>query len=80
MVAYAVVICIFMIWQKSRKFQLTNIQSKGITALLIMVGIQFLLGVFTLLLQVPVWLGVLHQVGAFVLLSSMIFTLHRFSK
>lgn len=80
MVAYAVVICVFIIWQKSRKLQLTNMQSKGIAVLLIMVGIQFLLGVFTLLLQVPVWLGVLHQVGAFVLLSAMIFTLHRFSK
>ena len=46
-----------------------------------MVGlIQFLLGVFTILYQVPVWLGVAHQVGAFILLSSMIFTLHRFTK
>jgi cytochrome c oxidase assembly protein subunit 15 len=45
-----------------------------------MVGVQFLLGVLTLLLAVPVWLGVLHQVGAFILLSFMIFTLHRFSK
>jgi len=30
--------------------------------------------------HVPVWLGVAHQVGAFFLLSSMTFTLHRFSK
>ena len=45
-----------------------------------MVGIQFLLGVLTILLQVPVWLGVAHQVGAFFLLTAMTFTLHRFSK
>ena len=59
---------------------LTPYQFKGINSLLIIVGIQFLLGVFTILLQVPVWLGVAHQIGAFFLLSAMTFTLHRFSK
>jgi len=80
MLAYLVVILIVAIWQKSKKLSLTSMQSKGINVLLIMVAAQFLLGVFTILLQVPVWLGVAHQVGAFVLLSGMIFTLHRFSK
>jgi len=80
MLAYLVVIVIIVIWQKSKKLSLTSMQSKGINALLIMVVAQFLLGVFTILLHVPVWLGVAHQVGAFVLLSGMIFTLHRFSK
>jgi len=78
--AYIVVVFIIGIWIKSKKFDITAIQSKGIYALLIVLGIQFLLGVFTILLQVPVWLGVAHQVGAFFLLSAMIFTLHRFSK
>jgi len=80
MLAYLVVIFIVAIWYKSKKLNPTTTQSKGILALLIMVGIQFILGVLTILLQVPVWLGVAHQVGAFVLLSAMIFTLHRFSK
>lgn len=78
--AYVVVIFILAIWYKAKKYDLSNWQNLGINALLIMVGIQFLLGVFTLLLAVPVWLGVLHQVGAFILLSAMTFTLHRFSK
>ena len=78
--AYIVVFLIIAIWQKSKKLQLTSLQSNGIFSLLIVVGIQFLLGVFTILYQVPVWLGVAHQVGAFILLSSMIFTLHRFTK
>lgn len=78
--AYIVTIYIFIIWYKSKKMNLTIHQSKGINVLLIMVGIQFILGVFTILLQVPVWLGVAHQIGAFVLLSAMTFTLHRFSK
>jgi cytochrome c oxidase assembly protein subunit 15 len=78
--AYIVVVFIFIIWRNSKKIELTNQQTKAINYLLVMVGIQFLLGVFTILLQVPVWLGVAHQVGAFFLLSIMIFTLHRFSK
>ena len=78
--AYIVVLFIVLIWLKSKKLTLTNMQTKGIHALLIMVGVQFLLGVFTILLQVPVWLGVAHQIGAFFLLSIMTFTLHRFSK
>jgi len=78
--AYLVVIFIIGIWIKSKKLTLTRIQSKGILALIFIVAVQFLLGVFTILLQVPVWLGVAHQVGAFFLLSAMIFTLHRFSK
>ncbi|NOY48541.1 MAG: heme A synthase, partial [Chlorobi bacterium] len=78
--AYIVAALIFVIWFKAKKMTLTIYQERGINILLLMVGIQFLLGVFTILLQVPVWLGVAHQIGAFVLLSAMTFTLHRFSK
>ena len=78
--AYIVVLTILIIWRKGRKLKLNKYQKNGINLLLIMVGVQFLLGVLTLLLHVPVWLGVAHQVGAFVLLSIMTFTLHRFSK
>ncbi|WP_296381606.1 COX15/CtaA family protein [Winogradskyella sp.] len=78
--AYIVVILILAIWYKAKRMTLTSFQTKGINGLLIMVGVQFLLGVLTLVYAVPVWLGVLHQVGAFILLSTMIFTLHRFSK
>ncbi|MCB0398830.1 MAG: COX15/CtaA family protein [Winogradskyella sp.] len=78
--AYVVVIFILSIWYKATRSDLTSWQKKGVNSLLIIVGFQFLLGVLTLLLAVPVWLGVLHQVGAFILLSSMVFTLHRFSK
>jgi cytochrome c oxidase assembly protein subunit 15 len=78
--AYIVVICVLLIWKKSRTLELTNYQSQGVNGLLIIVGVQFLLGIFTLLLQVPLWLGIAHQVGAFFLLSFMTFTLHRFSK
>ena len=78
--AYIVVFIIFIVWNKGRKMNLTRYQSRGINLLLLMVGFQFLLGVLTLILQVPVWLGIAHQVGAFMLLSIITFTLHRFSK
>ncbi|HMC00251.1 MAG TPA: COX15/CtaA family protein [Flavobacteriaceae bacterium] len=78
--AYIVVFIIFIVWNKGRKMNLTRYQSRGINLLLLMVGFQFLLGVLTLILQVPVWLGIAHQIGAFMLLSIITFTLHRFSK
>ena len=78
--AFVIVLLVLLIWKKSKDLVLTIPQSIGIKALLFLLTIQFLLGVFTILLQVPVWLGVAHQVGAFFLLSAMIFTLHRFSK
>ncbi|PIA81392.1 heme A synthase [Gaetbulibacter sp. 4G1] len=78
--AYLVVVSILMLWYKSRKLSLSNLQKKGINTLLILVGFQFLLGIFTILYAVPLWLGIAHQIGAFFLLSAMTFTLHRFSK
>ena len=78
--AYIVVGIIGFIWFKARKNKTTMLQQKGINLLLILVGVQFVLGVLTLVLFVPVWLGVLHQVTAFFLLATMTFTLHRYSK
>lgn len=78
--AYIVVIFIIIIWYRAKQMALTSMQHKVVNSLFILVGVQFLLGVLTLILQVPVWLGVLHQVGAFFLLAAMTFTLHRFSK
>jgi cytochrome c oxidase assembly protein subunit 15 len=78
--AYIVVGIIAVIWWKSKKMPLSKLQQKGVNVLIMLVLLQFILGVLTLLLQVPVWLGVLHQVAAFLLLAAMTFTLHRFSK
>jgi cytochrome c oxidase assembly protein subunit 15 len=78
--AYIVVAIIAYIWFKTRSLRLTVPQKNGVNILIGLVLLQFVLGVFTLLLQVPVWLGVLHQVVAFLLLAAMTFTLHRFSK
>lgn len=78
--AYIVVGLILIIWLKAKKLTLTFAQQKSIDWLLILVGVQFVLGVFTLIYAVPLWLGVAHQIGAFFLLGAMTFTLHRFSR
>ena len=78
--AYIVVAIIGYMWYRSRKIALTILQKKAIDFLLIMVFVQFLLGVFTLIYAVPLWLGVAHQVGAFFLLAAMTYTLHRFTR
>ncbi|RIA09094.1 cytochrome c oxidase assembly protein subunit 15 [Flavobacteriaceae bacterium MAR_2010_72] len=80
MLAYVVVIFIFFIWRKGKQRDLAHYQKRGVNSLLILVALQFLLGVLTIMLQVPVWLGIAHQMGAFFLLTAMTFTLHRFSK
>lgn len=78
--AYVVVGIILYIWYRSRSIAMTALQKKSINMLVILVFAQFLLGVFTLIYAVPVWLGVTHQVGAFCLLAAMTFALHRFSR
>jgi len=74
---YVVVALVFIVWYKARKLQLLPTQRHGINFLLIMVGLQVLLGVCTLLYSVPIVLGVLHQTGAFLLFASTIFVLHQ---
>ena len=78
--AYAVVAIIGYIWYRSRKLTLSVLQKRAIDSLLILVFVQFLLGVLTLIYAVPLWLGVAHQVGAFFLLTAMTYTLHRFTR
>ena len=45
-----------------------------------MVLIQIGLGIATLLLQVPVVLGALHQAGALLLFSALLFNIHALSR
>ncbi len=78
--AYLVVGLIVFLYIKSKKQTLSKAQNNGIGILLVLVFAQFILGVFTLIYGVPVWLGLIHQVSAFLLLSAMTFTLHRLSK
>ena len=78
--AYIVVGLILFLFFKSKKYSLSLQQKSGLNVLVLIVFLQFTLGIFTLLYSVPLWLGLTHQVMAFFLLIAMTFTLHRLSK
>jgi cytochrome c oxidase assembly protein subunit 15 len=79
-IAIVVAILVFAVWMKSYKAKLNDFQRKASTFMVYIVSIQFLLGVLTLLFAVPVFLGVLHQTGAFFLFASVLFFLHSIRK
>ncbi len=74
--ALATVIAIASLWRSARK---ANI---GLAAhiMLICLGAQFVLGLTTLLLYVPVWAGALHQLGAVLLLGASAHLLHQMNR
>jgi heme a synthase len=79
--AFFVVILLCIIWFKSEKLKLSKQQHLGVTLLIYGVTVQFILGVLTLLYQVPVIMGALHQTGAFFLFLSCLYLLfHLFNK
>ena len=61
-------------WRYTRGLMLNTHQDQAISWLLKIVIIQFLLGMLTLVWMVPVWLGVMHQAGAFMLLAAWVYT------
>jgi cytochrome c oxidase assembly protein subunit 15 len=80
-IAVVVVLLICFIWYRSNRLALSKQQQFGITLLVYGVTIQFILGVLTLLYQVPVVMGALHQSGAFFLFAGSIYLLfHLFNK
>lgn len=64
MIAYCIIIFAVFLWVKGRKANLNSYENQALNFVLIAVGIQFTLGVLTLLYVVPVSLGVIHQCGA----------------
>ncbi|HEX8562907.1 MAG TPA: COX15/CtaA family protein [Flavobacterium sp.] len=79
-IAFVLLGFILALFFKSRNLNLTSQQRSGIHFVVALVFVQFALGVFTLLLHVPLWLGLAHQVGAFFLLTALTYSLHRLSK
>jgi len=75
-IAYSIVIVLIVLFVKSRKLNYNSFQKMGLNLLLISVGIQFILGVVTVLYAVPVSLGVLHQFGAILLLLASFYFMY----
>ncbi len=76
--AYLVLGIVFYIAFVVLKSEITKLQKKSIIYLTLAVFFQFVLGVFALLYQVPVSLGLAHQLGAYLLLGSSVFAMHQF--
>lgn len=68
---------VLLLWIASRYANLRHDVRALANGMLLMVNVQFALGVFTLLLAVPVWLGVLHQAGAVILLMVSLYFYHQ---
>lgn len=75
-----VLILAVVLWKQSRRW--SEDQRIGASLLSVAIGIQFLLGVATLLLEVPMFMGVMHQVFALVVLLSVVYLyyLHSFRR
>ncbi len=77
--AYILVFIIAVFYYKARKVSLNRNQKIGANLLVAFVSLQFILGIFTLLYAVPISLGLMHQLGAFLLLGATVYCLNRFS-
>lgn len=78
-IAWLLAFAIIYFWFSARKKLHSLNQKAAINYLMAAVVVQFWLGVFTLIYNVPVVLGVLHQAGAFFLFASTIYFIHSVS-
>ena len=75
--AYMVFAFALFIWWQAKNQALSLQIKKATTVLLAIVLLQFLLGVITILYAVPISMGVIHQLGAFLLFAVTLFAMHR---
>jgi heme a synthase len=78
--AFVVVLMVAVIWIKSNQLKLNKYVNRGVTFIIYGTAVQFILGVWTLIYQVPVVLGVLHQTGAFFLFASSLYLLFHLTR
>lgn len=81
--AFIVVGFIIYIWWELRGMKMSLTQNESVIYLIVAVLVQFSFGVLTILFSqgnVPVFLGVLHQIGALGLLTAVTYFNHRIRK
>ncbi len=77
LLAYVLLLFIVVFSYRIMKMNVDPAQRKAVYFLLGGVFVQVILGVLTLVLQVPLWLGVTHQAVAFFLFAGVIYLMHR---
>ena len=78
--ALIIVAYVFFVWKISKNFTLTKTQKEALTLSFSIVLLQTVLGIFTLVLVVPFSLALIHQVTAFFLLLSVVYSLFVFKR
>lgn len=68
------------LWLAAKRMEMPFRMSMAVRLMIVMVLLQFALGLFTLLYSVPVHLAVLHQAGAFFLFGASLFLLHEMKR
>ena len=76
MLAYVLMIYIPFLWYRSSKYSLSNRTHMAFHIMLLLFILQIILGITTLLMQVPVALAAMHQGGAILVLTAMLFIMH----
>ena len=74
--AETTLLLVAVLWIISRKTDMTNFARKPFNGLLIAVLAQVILGIVTLIFAVPVFFASLHQIGAIVLFTVSLWTVH----
>ncbi|MCB0483598.1 MAG: COX15/CtaA family protein [Flavobacteriales bacterium] len=74
LLAHILLLLVFWLWIKRKTVSNTALQLRGIHFITSLVLLQFLLGVFTLLLRVPLWLGIAHQITALLFMAALVYT------
>ncbi len=75
--AIGTVFLVFVLWIRSRRLELAQGARLALNLVLVMALVQLGLGIATLILVVPVWLGALHQAGAMALIGLILFSIQR---
>ena len=75
--AFIILTVVGWLWATCSRADLTKVQTIGLWLIIGATLIQFTLGVLTLLLSVPIPVAVMHQVGAMLLLISVVYFLNR---
>ncbi|MGD8784151.1 MAG: COX15/CtaA family protein [Thioalkalispiraceae bacterium] len=76
MIAYLLILYIPIVWYSSKKYTLIPHTRNAFHLLLFIFIVQVVLGITTLLYEVPVALGAAHQGGALLLLTVVLYVVH----
>ena len=78
--AMVIVSFVGFMWFKGKKIKLEDNQISSLNIIISLVTFQTVLGILTLVLKVPLSLALVHQLGAFFLLMSVVYSLFVFKK